>query len=138
ERAVPRRRRFTMSGRRLQRIAAWLGLLAFAVQAVVPLLVAAEIGLAAQSGSRSIFELCAYGHLHVVDHDATPPGKSGDQGHQDDDTICPICVALHAAPAFTAPALVALPLPVSGRIATSPVATTQTPRPPALAAYRSR
>src|SRR6185437_85450 len=92
ERAVPQRGRFRMSGGRLQRVAAWLGLLAFAVQAVVPLLVAAEIGLAAQSGTRSIFELCAYGHLHAVSHDASSPGKSGDPGHHDDDTICPICV----------------------------------------------
>lgn len=127
-----------MGGRRLQRVAAWLGLLAFAVQAVVPLLVAAEIGLAARSGTRSIFELCAYGHIHAVNHDASSPGKSGDQGHHDDDTICPICVALHAAPVFTAASLVALPLPVSGGIDAPAIATTATPRPPALAAYRSR
>jgi len=127
-----------MGGRRLQRVAAWLGLLAFAVQAVVPLLVAAEIGLAAQSGTRSIFELCAYGHVHVVDHDASAPGKSGDQGHDDDGAICPICVALHAAPVFTAPTLVALPLPVAVGIEAPAVVTTETPRAPALAAYRSR
>src|SRR5689334_16878144 len=114
ERAIPRRGRFTMRGRRLQRVAAWLGLVAFAIQAIVPLLVAAEIGLADRAGRHSIFELCAFGHVHVVDPDGSLPGKSGGKGHEDLGAVCPICVALHAAPAFTAPVLVALPLPSPG------------------------
>jgi hypothetical protein len=127
-----------MGGRRLQRVTAWLGLVAFAIQAIVPLLVAAEIGLADQAGTHSIFELCAFGHVHAVDHDGSPPAKSGDRGHGADGAICPICVALHAAPAFTAPILAALPLPSTGSIEPPAIATTDAPRPLALAAYRSR
>ena len=127
-----------MRGRRLQRVAAWLGLVAFAIQAVVPLLVAAEIGLADRAGRHSIFELCAFGHVHVVDPDGSLPGKSGGKGHEDLGAVCPICVALHAAPAFTAPVLVALPLPSSGSIDTPTVAAPPILRPLTFAAYRSR
>src|SRR5579864_7097770 len=106
-------------GRQRRAFAAWLGLCALALQALVPLLVAAEISLAARSGDHDVFELCVFGQVHDSGH-TDAPGKTD---HDDGGTICPICVALHASPVYTAPAAPALLLP-----------------PPAavVAAYRSR
>jgi hypothetical protein len=118
-------------------IAAWLGLFAFFVQSVIPLLVAAEISLAANAGEHSVFELCPMGHVHgVADHRRGGPGKS--QGDDDGCGLCPICLALHASPVFTAPAIAALPVPVVHAIVTAAVAPHQIPRLVATSAYRSR
>jgi len=120
-------------------IAAWLGLAALAIQVALPLLVAAEISLAAGAGEGSVFELCEYGHIHAVaPHEADgAPGKS--HHHDGDDrAICPICIALHASPAFTAPAILALPLPVVRETATAVPQMRRSLRLVALAAYRSR
>jgi hypothetical protein len=117
-------------------IAAWLGLFAFLLQSVVPLLVAAEISLAASAGEHSVFELCPMGHVHgVAGH---PGGRGKSQGDDDDGGLCPICIALHASPVFTAPAAAALPVPVSHDIVTAPAASRPAPRLVALSAYRSR
>lgn len=128
-------------GRRRRRsiIGAWLGLAALAIQAVLPLFLAVEISLAARAGQGNVFELCEYGHIHAaVPHEADDaPGKSH---HHDGDhgAICPICIALHAGPVFTAPAIPSLPVPAVREIA----ATLPEMRPPphllTLAAYRSR
>lgn len=127
-----------MAARRLKRIAvaAWLGILALGIQSLVPVLLAAEIQIAATEGGKSVFTLCVFGHLHSK---AQPgDGKPSSADDQDQDTICPICIALQASPPFTAPAQIALPLP-SGRPLDAAVAT-QAPAPQriATAAYRSR
>ena len=118
-------------------LAAWLGLLALAVQALIPVLLAAEIEIAARERGKSVFTLCVFGHLHVAQHsgDGKAPLPTGDD---DRGTVCPICIALQAAPPFTAPPQIALPLP-----ATLPLdAVTADARPAqktvAAAAYRSR
>lgn len=122
-----------VSRRQGRAIAAWLGLFAFFLQSLIPLLVAAEVSLAANSGEHSVFELCPMGHVHGG---TDQPGKS----HGDDDGcgLCPICLALHASPAFTAPAIAALPVPIVRAIVTAAVAPHQIPRLVATAAYRSR
>ena len=117
-------------------IAAWLGLFAFFLQSAIPLLVAAEISLAASAGEHSVFELCPMGHIHGVAGHTGGPGKS--QGDGDDGGLCPICIALHASPVFTAPAAAALPVPVSHDIVTAAAASRPAPRLVALRAYRSR
>jgi hypothetical protein len=125
-------------GWRVQRsaVAAWLGLLALAIQVGLPLLVAAEISLAARAGTDSVFEMCEYGHLHVAEHE---PGTAHHHHHDGDDGgLCPICIALHAGSVFTAPTLLALPLPVAAPIATAAPETRAEPRRVTLTAYRSR
>ena len=123
-----------MRGRRQRRrFAAWLGLFALALQALVPLLVAGEIALATRSGDHSVFELCAFGHVH----EEGAPGKAG--GHDEDrGTVCPICVALHAAPVFTPATVASLPVPAFRGIAIAAVAAPLPPRILAETAYRSR
>jgi hypothetical protein len=120
--------------RQSRAIAAWLGLFAFVLQSVIPLLVAAEISLAAGAGEHSVFELCPMGHVHGIHTGA--PGKPDQQN--DSGALCPICVALHASPVFTAPAAAALPVPVFHEIVTAPAASRPAPRLVALRAYRSR
>ena len=129
-----------MQGRRKRSsVAAWLGVVALAIQAVLPLLVAVEISLAASAGENSVFELCEYGHIHAAaPHEADgAPGKSR---HHDGDggPLCPICIALHAGPVFTAPAILALPLPAVRDIATALPEMQRSPHLVALVAYRSR
>jgi hypothetical protein len=105
--------------------------LALAIQALLPLLLGAELAAVARSGDREVFELCAFGHLHL-----------GGDGHgtsdRDAGTLCPICVALQASPAFTAPAPAALPLPSTAPSRVAPATVPAAPRFVALAAYRSR
>ncbi|MGO8917459.1 MAG: DUF2946 domain-containing protein [Stellaceae bacterium] len=119
-------------------IAAWLGLVALAIQGVVPLLVAVEISLAAGAGEDSVFEICEYGHLHAATpHEERAPGQS--HHHDGDDgALCPICIALHASPVFTAPTTLALPLPVVREIASAVPEMRRSLRLVALVAYRSR
>jgi hypothetical protein len=131
----------SMRWKRRQRnaVAAWLGLFALGLQALVPLLVAAEITVAGKAGDHSVFELCLFGHPHgAAPSDAAGAPGSADQHHTDHGDLCPICIALHASPLFTAPAAAPLPLP-----ALEDVAPVLTPRHGALrllalAAYRSR
>jgi DUF2946 family protein len=119
--------------RQRRRLAAWLSLFALALQALVPLLVAGEISLAARSGDHSVFELCAFGHVHGRD----VPGKA--TGHDEDGgTVCPICVALHAAPVFTPATAASLPVPAFRGIEIAATATPLPPRLVAQTAYRSR
>jgi hypothetical protein len=118
--------------RQRRRFAAWLGLAALALQALVPLLVAGEIALAARAGDERVFELCAFGHLH---EEGVPgkPGRDEDRG-----TLCPICVALHAAPVFTPAAAASLAVPAFHGIEIR-VAATRLPAPRfAYSFYRSR
>ena len=118
--------------------AAWLGIFALAIQALIPALLAAEIDIADHEGGSNIFTLCAFGHLHVATHDEqdgknTPPPDDGP------DAICPICIALLASPAFTAPSPIAVPLPaIIGAVAAPIAAERQIPVRLATAAYRSR
>jgi hypothetical protein len=126
-----------MSSRRSQRIsiAAWLGILSLAIQALVPALLAAEIRLAQSEQGQSIFTLCAYGHLHT--HAAQ---QEGDTPSHDDDigTICPICIALLASPTFTAPPEIALPLPAVAHVESADESPCAFPRATYAAAYHSR
>jgi hypothetical protein len=126
--------------RRKQRraVTAWLGLLALVLQVLVPLLVAGEIAAAAKAGDSSVFELCLFGHLHEV----TAPHGTGTSGGADRHTnaadLCPICIALHASPVFTAPVATALPLPMQQEIGVSLPAQRQPAKLATPAAYRSR
>jgi hypothetical protein len=118
-------------------VAAWLGLVALAIQAGLPLLVAVESTLAARAGADSVFEMCEYGHVHLAEE---TPGSSHHHHHHDGDGdgLCPICIALHAGSVFTAPAPLALPLPVAAPIAAALPELRSAPRFASLAAYRSR
>ena len=117
-------------------LAAWLGLLALAVQSLIPVLLAAEIQIAATQSGKSVFTLCAFGHIHVAHGaDGKAPDSSGDE---DQGTVCPICVALQAAPPFTAPPQIALPLPAALPLATIVADTRPAAKHVTTAAYRSR
>ena len=119
--------------------AAWLGLLALAIQAVVPLLVAAEIAFAAKAGDGSVFELCVFGHVHAAPvPDAEGGGTPSNPKNADLASICPICVALHASPVFIAVVVAALPLPAFREVAAGLPEVRRAPPPTPLAAYRSR
>jgi hypothetical protein len=119
--------------------AAWLGIFALAIQALIPALLAAEIEIAGQEHGASVFTLCAFGHLHVADHHGAPDGKDTPQHGDDLGAPCPICIALIASPAFTAPPLVALPLPLASAIASlAPIDGQEAPVRLATTAYRSR
>jgi hypothetical protein len=123
-------------GARRSTIAAWFGLIALAIQAGLPLLVAAEVSLAARAGTGSVFELCEYGHLHAAEHAPGTSPHHHDEG--DGGSLCPICIALHAGPVFTAPVMLALPLPLAAPIAAAAPEIRPEPRPVVLSAYRSR
>ncbi len=128
-----------MTPRRRQRIAvaAWLGIVALAIQALIPALLAAEIQLADAEGRHSSFALCAFGHIHATaDHDEG--GGNGTSHHDAATGTCPICIALLASPPFTAPDLVVLPAPVGYPLDALVAAARQGRRALAAAAYRSR
>jgi hypothetical protein len=126
---------------RLKRIAVagWLGILALGIQALIPVLLAAEIAIAGTTTGKSVFTLCAFGHLHAV----APPaadGKSPPSSTDDEDqgTVCPICIALQASPPFTAPAQIALPLPTGHPLDLVAATPARASERVATAAYRSR
>lgn len=119
--------------------AAWLGIVALAIQALIPALLAAEIEIAGRERGASVFTLCAFGHVHLAAaHDA--PGGTDTPQHDDGLGVpCPICIALIASPAFTAPPQVALPLPMASAIdALAPSDGQEAPVRFATTAYRSR
>ena len=118
-------------------LAAWLGLLALAVQSLIPVLLAAEIEIASTQSGKSVFTLCAFGHIHAA-QPAADGKASGSTGDEDQGTVCPICIALQAAPPFTAPAQIALPLPAGRPLACVTAIAVQAPERIATAAYRSR
>jgi hypothetical protein len=118
--------------------AAWLGLLALAVQSLIPVLLAAEIEVASTQSGKSVFTLCPFGHIHVAQGAAGDGKAPASTDDEDQGTVCPICIALQAAPPFTAPPPVALPLPAALPLEivlaeARPSATNVT-----TAAYRSR
>lgn len=122
----------------MRRLAAWLGVLALLVQVLIPALLAAEIKVAQDGRGQSVFTLCAFGHLHLATRGdgGTAPATPG---HDDDaGALCPICLALLASPAFTAPPLVGLPLPAATSFATFAIAATRPLPTSATTAYRSR
>jgi hypothetical protein len=131
-----------MAPRRLKRIAvaAWLGILALGIQALVPVLLAAEIEIATTTTGKSVFTLCAFGHIHAVAHpaaDGKAPASSDDED-QDQGTVCPICIALQATPPFTAPVQIALPVPSGHPLVVVVASPAPAPAIAAAAAYRSR
>jgi DUF2946 family protein len=130
-------------GRLKRRAAAWLGLLALGIQILIPLVVAAEIGLAtsAGAGAGSVFELCVFGHVHGVaqnDADDSAPGKSHGTTDSGLGAACPICIALHAASPFAAPEAGPLPIPSASGIDVPILAAPIAPLFPLVAAYHSR
>ncbi|HJT06449.1 MAG TPA: DUF2946 family protein [Stellaceae bacterium] len=130
-----------MRPRKRSRIAfaAWLGIVALAIQALIPALLAAEIDIADQEHGASVFTLCAFGHVHVATTHDEPGGTDTPQHDDELGAACPICIALIASPAFTAPAPVALPLPLAGAIASlAPIEGQEAPVRFATTAYRSR
>ncbi len=128
-----------MPSRRRQRIAvaAWLGVVALAIQALSPALLAAEIQLADAEGGRSPFALCAFGHVDTA-ADRDGGGGSATSHHDAATGTCPICIALLASPPFTAPDLVVLPAPAGYALDALVAAARQGRRALAAAAYRSR
>jgi len=129
-----------MRPRKRQRIAlaAWLGIVALAIQALIPALLAAEIEIAGTERGASVFTLCAFGHIHV----ATPHDEQDGHGAPPSDeglsAPCPICIALIASPAFTAPPQIELPLPVAGTVDALAPTDGQALLRFVTAAYRSR
>jgi hypothetical protein len=117
--------------------AAWLGLLALAVQSLIPVLLAAEIEVASTQSGKSVFTLCPFGHIHVAQPagDGKAPASTGDE---DQGTVCPICIALQAAPPFTAPPPVALPVPVALPLEVVVAEARPAANNVTTAAYRSR
>ena len=88
--------------RRKRFIAAWLGLIGLAVQALLPMLLAVEI--AAQPFDPAAAALCL--------HDSADPAQPAPASHDHGLTSgCPICLSLAASVAFTAPTPLAIPLP---------------------------
>lgn len=118
-------------GKRGRAIAVWLGLFAFFVQSLVPVLVGAEISVATSGGENSVFEHCP----NLPPHEGAP-GKSGH--HDDDGCLCPICVALHASPAFTTPGPMAVPVPARFERVATAAPVHQSPPLLAVTPYRSR
>jgi hypothetical protein len=122
-----------MKGRAQRRlIAAWLGLIALALQVELPLLVAVEISFANRAAANSAFEICGYGH--GAQRATEPSHRRPPNG----DGLCPICIALHAGPVFTAPATLDLPMPAATAIAAAAPRIRPEPRAVILSAYRSR
>ncbi len=120
--------------RRRRRISvAWLGLIALLIQALLPLMLGAEVAAIAKSGDRELLEFCAFGHLHVGSD-----GHGRSDGDHRPDTLCPVCVALQASPVFTAPAPAALPPPTANPIRVATSAAVVAPRLLAFTGYRSR
>lgn len=123
------------SRKQRRRIVAWLGLFAFAIQVLIPLLVAGEIALADTGAYAGVFR------LDVCERGAAPPGagalgKSVPLEHHH--ALCPICLALIASPAFTQPAALPLPLPQATAVAVALPETRSAQRPASLLVYRSR
>ena len=130
-----------MTPRKRPRIAfaAWLGIVALAIQALIPALLAAEIEIAGRERGASVFTLCAFGHVHVAATHDEPGGTDRPQHDDELGAACPICIALIASPAFTAPPPIALPLPMASAIAApAPSDGQEAPVRFATTAYRSR
>jgi Protein of unknown function (DUF2946) len=128
-----------MRRRRRPRKAAWLGLVALAIHAAIPLLLGLEISLASSPEWRGVIDPCLYGGTDDAVHHAE--GTQDKPGHHDgdDNGLCPICLALHASPLFTTPAFVLPPVPAARFFATLAIEHRQAPRSLALlAGYRSR
>ena len=120
-----------MTRRMRRKAVSLLGLVALVIQGLLPLLLGAELTVAARSGQQGVIELCAFGHLH-------PGSGPSHPADRDPASICPICLALQASPAFTAPAVAALPLPCVAPVALAVAEPPAAPRFLALPAYRSR
>ena len=119
--------------------AAWLGIVALAIQALIPALLAAEIEIAGREHGASVFTLCAFGHVHVGTPHKEQDGKDTPQPDDGLGAPCPICIALIASPAFTAPPQVGLPLPLASAIAAlAPSDGQEAPVRLASTAYHSR
>ena len=119
-------------------LAAWLGIVALAIQALIPALLAAEIDIAGQERGASVFTLCAFGHLHFSAQHDQQDGKDTPSSDDGLSAPCPICIALIASPAFTAPPQIALPLPVGGSVDALAPSDRQAPLRLVTTAYRSR
>lgn len=129
-----------MTPRRRKRhaVAAWLGIVALVIQALIPALLAAEVQLAGGEGGQGPFTLCAFGHLHARSA-PDPGGTSGSPQHDEDmGATCPVCIALLASPPFTAPGAVVLPLPAGYPVEALTATAGQARLTLATAAYRSR
>jgi hypothetical protein len=118
--------------------AAWLGIVALAIQALIPALLAAEIDIAGTERGASVFTLCAFGHVHFATPHDEQGGKDAPQSDEGLSAPCPICIALIASPAFTAPPQIALPLPVAGTVDALVATDGQAPLRFVTVAYRSR
>lgn len=94
----------TAERRRRLEAGACFALLACCIQALLPFLIAFEIQTAAAETA----------HCHVATADSAVHREAGPAHHQEHGSClaaCPICLALSAAHAFTAPAAIALPSP---------------------------
>ncbi len=123
--------------KRHHRLAAWLGLLALAVQVCLPLLIAAEIRAATAAAPSLSLALAAVPICHAADEQTSGPG-TGQPPDRHDRAGCPICTALAASLAFTAAVAPALPVPQGCAIALRVAASAPALSPRFAAAYRSR
>jgi hypothetical protein len=118
-------------GRRVKRFGLRLALLALAVQALIPFLVAFQLRALAQSPEAAVLDapLC----LH--DGSGQPAGGAP---HQDCTAACPLCAALAAGSLIgPPPAGVAIPLVIGAEVPTTAPAPTLAGLVPS-ASYRSR
>jgi hypothetical protein len=114
-------------------IVAWLGLFALTVQVLIPLILGAEITLAASGSEPDVFDLCSLHHV-----DAAPPGGTGKSDRHGGHHLCPICLALLASPAFTQTAAPSLPPPTAHAAAIERLEKREVPHRLVLLSYRSR
>jgi hypothetical protein len=130
-----------MALRKRERIsaAAWLGLLALAIQVLLPTLLAFEISIAGAEGATGLFSDCAYGHRHVAAQQ-NGGGKPSDTPRHDDGSAdpCPICIALLASSSFMVPSDITLCVPAGAPIEAPSAIEAAAPTTSVAAAYRSR
>jgi len=109
--------------------AAWLGIVALAIQALIPALLAAEIEIAGQEHGASVFTLCAFGHLHVATTPAEPGGTGTPPHDEELGAPCPICLPPIASPAVIFTTLMSGPTISTRRFGISRAAAVPTPIP---------
>ena len=94
--------------RAFRALALSLGLAALMVQAMAPLCLAGLMGAGAAGASATV--LCTAHGFQTVVLDAAGNPVPAAPAKNAPDTLCPMCLAFHAAGAFTAPALIVVAL----------------------------
>lgn len=125
--------RGVISTRKMAPAGAWLAFLAIAIQVLLPFLVAYEIALAGSPAyADTLASICSASHPQPQ-----IPDGSG-QSHHGPSGSCPICTAMAAAQAFTAPLPLVLPVPGAAGNDIPLAAVAWRPGSIAAAPYQSR